>query len=267
MISEDALEDVAYLSRSRNRVAILDALDGETRTRRELQQATNASRTTLGRILSEFEERGWVERATDGRYRLTPPSEHIAREFLPLLGAIDAIRSLDGAVAWLPTDELSIGLHHFADATVRRQSPNAPLDPGRRLTELLQGASTLVTLTYFAPPRSVGRAMRDGVVSGNLSAKHVLAGGLVDYLRDRPDEPPGWKEYVEAGATVYEYDGHVPCNLFVVDETVLIPNDATDTRRSGVCIETDDETVRSWALELIESYREDADPLDAEAFA
>jgi hypothetical protein len=109
--------------------------------------------------------------------------------------------------------------------------------------------------------------MRDGVVHGEMSATHVLAGGLVGYLREHSDEPPGWREYVDAGAEVYRYDGHIPCNLFVVDDTVLIPNDQADPKRPGVGIETDDETVRSWAWEVFETYREDADRVDARTFA
>jgi predicted transcriptional regulator len=265
--ADGALEDIAYLSRSANRVGVLDALATGAHTRRELMTATDVSRTTLGRILNELAERGWAERTTDGDYVATPTGEHVVREFLPSVEAMNAIRSLDGAVAWLPTEELSIGLHHFGDATVRRSDPNAPVEPGRRLAELLRDASTFATLTYFSPPLAVGRAMREGVVHGELSAEHVLAGGLVGYLRERPDDPPGWREYVDAGARVYRYDGHIPCNLFVVDETVFVPNDRADTKHPGVAIETENETVRSWAHGLIETYRADAQRVDAETFA
>jgi hypothetical protein len=153
--------------------------------------AMDVSRTTLGRILNELAERDRAERTTDGDYVATPTGEHVVREFSLLVAAMDAIRSLNGAVAWFPTEELSIGLHHFGDAAVRRLDANAPVEPGRHLAELLRDASAFVTLTYFAPPLAVGRTMREGVVHGELSAEHVLVGGLVGYLRERPDDPPG----------------------------------------------------------------------------
>jgi hypothetical protein len=65
-ISTEALEDIAYLCRSANRVTILDALTEGPYSRRELANQTDASRTTLDRIVNELEERRWVERTTEG---------------------------------------------------------------------------------------------------------------------------------------------------------------------------------------------------------
>jgi hypothetical protein len=48
---------------------------------------------------------------------------------------------------------------------------------------------------------------------------------------------------------------------------VFVPNDRADTKHPGASIETDDRTVRSWAYELIETYRADAQRVDAETFA
>lgn len=258
-----ALEDVAYLSRSENRVRILAALTTRAYPRRELAAVTDTSRTTLGRILSEFEERGWAERTTDGEYVATPRGEHAAAEFMPLVKSMAALRHLGEAAAWIPTDELDIGLHHFRDATVSRTAPNEPVGLNRHLAELIEESSTLSTLTFIAPPVLVGRAMYEGVESGRLTAEHVLAGGLVAHLRDNPDGPPPWREYVAGGARVYRYDGHIPCNLFVTDQVVLLMNDRPT---GGESIESENDAIRSWADELIEAYREDADPVDAETF-
>lgn len=260
----DALEDIAYLSRSENRVKILDALTTRAYPRRELEEATGTSRTTLGRILSEFEDRGWAKRAADGDYVATPQGEHVAAEFTPLVGAMETIETLGDAIAGLPIGELSIGLHHFSDATVRRPDANEPVKPVRRLTELLREASTFHALTFLSPPLAVGNAMHDSMSAGSLSGDHVLTGGLVEHMRERPEGPPPWADYIEAGARIYRYEGRIPCNLFVVDDIVLIANDRSDANEF---IESDDDTVREWALELIEAYREDAERLEAEAFA
>lgn len=53
----EALEDIAYLLRSPNRVRILDALTRDPYSRRELGEQTGTSRTTLDRIVNELEER------------------------------------------------------------------------------------------------------------------------------------------------------------------------------------------------------------------
>jgi DNA-binding HxlR family transcriptional regulator len=132
------LEDVAYLSRSGNRLQILDALATRAYARHELEARTTASRPTLRRILNELTERGWVERTVDGDYVATAKGEHVIAAFTPLVGAMQTVRRLGEAVAWLPTEELTIGLHHFSDATVRRASPNDPVAEASYLLDLLR---------------------------------------------------------------------------------------------------------------------------------
>lgn len=264
-IPRGALEDIAYLSRSENRVKILEALAAGAYPRRELEAVTGTSRTTLGRILSEFEERGWAERTPDGEYVATPRGSLVVTEFTPLVETMDTIRTLGDATACLPADELSIDIRHFRDATVRRTDPNSPLQYVDHLATLIRDGTRFRVITYMAPPSAVGEAMYEGVVDGRLTAEHVLAGGLVGYLRDRQPSPPVWPEYIDAGAQVYRYDGHIPCNLFVVDQTVIIMKDRPEG--GGTAVESADETVRAGVDELFETYREAAELVDAEQFA
>lgn len=263
-VPADALEDVAHLARSPHRVPILASLADGPRGRRELGDETGASRSTVGRILADLEERGWAERTDGGEYEATPTGAFLSRELSPLVEAVAAISNLGDAVDVLPADELSIGLRHFGDASVVRPEPNEPAELGRYHTELLREASEVRTLTYIAPPVSVGEAVAAGVEDGRLSAVHVMAGGLVDYLREHPERPPSWRRYVEAGARVYEYRGHVPCHLFVADGTVHVGR--PDAEPGGTFVESRDETVRSWAIDLIDSYREEATRIGPEAF-
>lgn len=260
----DALEAIAYLSRSENRVRILDELASGSLPRRELETETGVSRTTLGRILGEFEEREWAERTADGEYAATPRGRHVITAFRPVVEEVAAIQHLGESVAQLPTEELSIGLEHFEDAVVRRPEPNDPLGLVRRLVTLLEEASSFRSFTFLAPPVPVGEAMADGVESGQLTAEHVLAGGLVEYIQSNPDGPPPWQAYLEAGARVYRYDDHIPCNMFVIDDTVIVLNDKAT---GNEFLESDDGTVREWAVELIGAYREDAERVAADSFA
>ncbi len=259
----DALEDIAYLSRSRNRVLILDALASGARTRRELEETIGVARTTLDRIVNEFEERGWAERTSNGTYVVTPVGERIVAEFAPLVGGMQAIRTLGDAVAWLPTEDLSIGLYHFGDATLRLPEPNNAVAPAEHVTGLLREATEFSCLVRVAPPLAFEEAMRDGVVDDRLTAEHVITDGEFAYIGERPDRLRRWQEYLEAGANVYRYAGDIPCNLFVVDDVVLLSD-----RQPETCafIESESEAVRSWARGTIEEYRAEADPLTAEAF-
>lgn len=264
---DDVMEDVAYLSRSESRGRILDALASEPRSSGELADATGIARTTVSRIVNEFEERGWAERRNDGNYATTPTGERVVDEFKPFLRSMEAIGNLGDLVAWLPTDEVPIDLHHFADATVNRPDPTNPMSTIADFNSRLDGVSEFRCLVGIAPPIPFERAMRDGVVSDDLYTEHVITDEELDYLLDQPDRLPRWREYVEAGANLYCYDGQVPCNVFVFDDTVIISNSKSDYGDPHVGIESDNEAVRSWAHEVIEEHRENARRLDSEVFA
>lgn len=261
--SEGGLADIAYLARSANRVEILDALTTGPHSSRDVEATTGISRSTLERILSELEERGWAERATDGGYTATAAGEFAVTEFTPLVDAMAALRTLGDAVAWLPRGELSIGLHHFSDATVRTPESNSVTAPAAYMTKLLREASEFACLVRIAPPLGFEIAMRDRAVTGELTTEHVVTEDELDYIAGQPDRVERWREYLASGVDVYCYDGDVPCNLFVIDETVLVVD-----REPEVCafVESDDETVRAWARDLIGTYRTEADRLHPETF-
>lgn len=263
---DDILEDIAYLSRSGNRLAVLELLTMEPHTPREVREAVDASRSTIRRIIAELVERGWAERSADGDIVATVTGEHVVTAFTPLIGSMRAIRDLDDAVDWLPADELSIDLHYFSDATVRRGERNSPSAEASYLHDRLRDASSLVNLTSVGPPLSMMETTRDGVVSGRMTATTVLTERAFEYVKSQPEQIPFWHDYITAGASVYCYEGEIPCHLFIVDETVLVGNNQPEVVRPCEFIETNEEEVRSWARDLIESYRADADRISPESF-
>lgn len=269
VISSTALEDVAYLSRSEHRVQILGMLARGPHTRRELTETTGVSRATLGRIVNELEDREWAERTTDGDYVATPTGKHITAQFTPLVESIEAIRRLGEAVEWLPSDELSIGLHHFSDAIVKRPEQDDPMEGIDYFTDRIRQASEIRVLTHLAPPGPFAKSMRNGFTSGQLAGTFVLTRGLVEYLSDRSDRRERWQDFLESGVEAYRYDGEIPCNLLVIDETVFIKSSQPETVQLSyaVPIVSDNETVRSWAHELIDTYQGEAVPVTVETFA
>jgi predicted transcriptional regulator len=267
-LPEPALEDVAYLSRSANRVRLLGALAAGPTTRRALVEETGVSRTTLGRILNELEERGWAERRPDGQYAATRTGEHVLRAFLPVVEALEAVRSLGEAAEWLPESVHEVGLAAFRDATVHRPAPNEPLSFARELVDRVEVATRFRTLTYLAPPmHAFAETMHERIRDGGLESEFVFAGGLVGHLVDDPERRRRWRESVAAGATVYRYDGHVPCNLFVFDRRVLVPNTDPEKGQTGAFVESEDPRVYEWAVDLLERHRAEAERVGPGVFA
>jgi predicted transcriptional regulator len=259
-----AIDDIAYLSRSKNRIRILAALATEAFTRRKLGEETNTARTTLDRIINELEERDWVRRSADGDYTVTPTGERIAAESTRFVGAIEAIHGLGEAVSWLPHEELTVGLQHFRDATVLRPQPNATAAPSTYVTQLLQEATEFACLVNIPPSLGFEDAMINGVTSGRLTTKHVITDGELDVLRQNPERTRRWQSYIDAGAELYCYAGSIPCNLLIIDETVIVL-DRQPKALEG--IESTNTAIQSWAHEMIDRYKEDSKRLDTSAFS
>jgi predicted transcriptional regulator len=260
----DALEDIMYLSRSSNRVRILDALTDAAATRQELQAQTGTSRTTLDRIVNELEDRGWAERTTDGDYVATPVGKRLMEQFEPYLESVEAIRRLGPAVEWLPDDESGVDLRHFSDAEVRHPAGGDPVETVEFMVELVGDASEFRALTHLVPPDSLLQAIRDRVVSGQLRVEAVSSEPDTNFPSDRTSRRRWWRDILEAGSGLYLCDGPIPCNLWVIGETVLIkrsrPGDIDDSY--GTPIVSDDAAVRSWAHDLIDRYQAEATRID-----
>lgn len=268
-IPTEALEDVGYLSRSVNRIVILDALTEGASSRRELAEVTEVSRTTLDRIMNELEDRNWVERTPDGDYVATPAGTHLMRQFRPFLKSVEALRRLDETLEWLPDDELEIGLEHFSDAFIRRPESGDPVEGIEYMNRLVRDASEFRILTHLVPPASLLQAMRDGVVSGRLSLEAVSSQEDTNFPSEQSTRRKLWRDILEADADLYLCEGPLPCNLWIIDETVLIkksrPGSLDDSY--GAPIVSTNSTVRSWGHDLIDRYRSQATRIDVSVLA
>lgn len=266
------LEEVAYLGRSENRVAVLESLSSAAYSARALREATGISKATLSRILNEFEDRSWARRTANGEYVSTDRADHIMGQFEPFIKSMRTIRELGDDLGVIPVDELTIGptfdvtvgLHHFADATVQHQSPVAQGVGRTKLKEAFRDTSAIHVLTDMAPSGDVGTVLQDRADEGDLSGVHVWTTELYDHLVEQSTAPPNWDDLVKTGTSIYHFDGAVPANVCVVDDSAFIWG-ATDELRHRVLISRN-ETVRNWGLAVIERYRDEGEKAGRTAF-
>lgn len=263
LLPETVIEDMAYLSRSGNRLRLLDILGATRYTPRELAEMTDIARSTLRRILNELEQRGWVERTIDGEYTLTPTGENVSAETARYVDALNAIDALGEAVSWLPDDELTIGLHHFSDATVLGVESNDVVGADTRLIDLTREAEDFYCLTNTAGTVGLERTMMERFTEDGKTVKSVMTTAEIAIYLDDPERSAQWREYVESGGAVYRHEGPIPCNTVIIDETVFIGDRYLET--VGL-IEVSNETVLAWAQDLFETYLADAERLDPRAF-
>lgn len=262
---QSSLDDVEFLARSSSRVEVLGAIDESPRTRDELKQATDASRTTLSRMLSDFEERGWIIRP-DRRYQLTPEGAFVVSEVTRLLENMETAEKLDGALRWLPTDEFDFDLRRLRDAEVDTLHWNDPASM-RLLAERLDGASRVRSIATSVS-REVMDILHEVTVSSEASYEGILTTNAVQIVREHPKLRDQLREILKSNrTTVYQYDGEESLAMvMLIDDLATACSHGSGGPQMEAVI-ADDEAFHSWVETYFESVRAGAQLLDADAFA
>lgn len=246
-----SLEDIAFLARSENRVAIFRALADRARTRRELETETGVSRSTLGRALGDLEERGWVER--DGRtYEPTNAGVLVLERFVPLLETMGGFRTLGTALELLPVEDMSLDIRHFADARVVTPTEVRPSAAMEYSIEKQRDADQLEAVARTVPPYPVAET-HEMVTSGQLDATFVLDRAYLESLSADDKMRTQWSDMTTGSATVRCHEGPIPYVLLVFDETVHIwPCD--DEGGTWGLLESENPAMLAWAQDTIDNY-------------
>jgi predicted transcriptional regulator len=259
-----AMDAFGYLLRSDNRVAVLRTLATAPRTRRELADATGATRVTLSRILSEMEERRWVERDGD-EFRVTPLGATLAEEVARLERTAETVERLQDVVQWLPLDALDVDVRDFADARVTLADESDPTSPGRRYASVLGDADRIQVLSSAAKPDAI-RVHRKAVERTDQSFEIIHTTRAVDAIAADPEMRSWVRAIMDSGqGTYYHTEGPVPCNLLVADGTAVFSLVDDRGTRPGI-VESDADPVVAAARSTFDDVREAATELDDEAF-
>lgn len=250
-------ETAAFLARSANRVAILQALDEKSRDRRELETETEASRSSLSRSLTEFEDRGWIRRE-GSTYTTTSSGSLVVKQFVSLLETIEGIQTLGDRLKYLPIEKMSLDIRHFNDArlvTPTEFDPTASFQYGinrMRESEIMRCVTTTV------PPPYV-RALYEDVTAGDLTAEIILDREYLDAVKG--SEMAGLWRKIVANANIQEYEEDIPYRLIVLDEVVHLWLCSNEGEQNGL-LESKNPAVREWAESLYEDHRTESEPLD-----
>lgn len=260
-----ALEEIEFLSRSPNRVAVLAALTDGPRERYDVEESTGVSRATLGRILEDFEERGWV-REDQREYEATQLGAYVAEEFTDLLARFGPVPALNEVAEWFPEEGFEFNLGCLADAEVVTPTRANALAPTTSIASHLREADHARILTYSVIPAAT-EACHHGTVEGDLEFEMVFAEGTFDVIGDNPHLVEQTQEILETGrAEVHYYHGDIDSTVIVADDLVLLCLSGGEGAPRAV-IETENPTVQSWAESRFESYRDEAEQLDPSLFA
>ncbi|WP_306058333.1 helix-turn-helix transcriptional regulator [Natronococcus wangiae] len=257
-----AIDDVAYLTRSEHRIAVLEALAERPRSRADLRELTGVSSSTIGRTLREFEERRWIRR-NGHRYETTQLGAFVASGMVELLERFETERRLRDVWRLLPAEVRNLRLETLADAVVTAAAVDDPYRPVNRFVSLLRETEQFrfvgFDLALLEPCRTeLCRRIVDGMRTEIIDPPSVAR-----YIRSTYPELSA--ETLESGnLTVLLHDDLLDYGICLFDDRVGICGYNPDSGTVRVMIDTDAPAVREWAESVYESYRREARPLALE---
>ena len=211
----DAIRDeIEFLASSHHRAGVLDALLESPRDRRDLRTATGASSPTMGRVLTDLEERHWISR--DGRtYQLTDLGRFVATRFREFREAMRLEHSVREVWPWLPHGMEGFGVELFTDAVVSRPGAGYPYEPIDRVASLVAEAETISGFGMVLLKSNTLEAFLD----------HVLDGMECEYIY-----PP------DVFARVLSWDRELVTEAVAHDNFTVLLHDALPIdERCGIC--------------------------------
>ncbi len=258
-------DDIEFLVSSDHRVAVLDALTQGPSDRNALRSATGASSPTMSRILTDFENRNWIERESR-KYQLTCLGEFVADRLAEFVDAMTIEHRLRDVWQWLPHEFDGFSADLFTDVEVTRPNPGYPDKPIERRIELITETSTW---------RGVGVAML-GLRTLETSFERFL--DTQDDFRCEYIYPPEvFEELLSWGDTETIMEAthsesytvllheDLPINdryeICLFDDCVTICCYDNEKGRLQALIETTSSDMRTWAESYYEQFREQAHPL------
>jgi predicted transcriptional regulator len=252
------LDTIEYLARSDHRIEVLRAIRAEPRTRGEIRDLADASRVTVGRIIADLEERGWVERI-GRRYVVTTEGRYVATEFNRLVENLEAFDALPPVVEWFPDGEPAFDLNRLAGAEVVTAEEGDIIAPMRQALDLMEDADRVRAVASGAA-REFVHATRAAVEAG---ARHTLVvpTGTLDALTSDPELRAGVVAGLEAGLRLLVVDADLPVIQIADDTVALCSGD------HQAMVETDDEAVYAWAESYFESLLAAATEISPESIA
>lgn len=261
---DSPIEELVFLCRSHHRIQLLTQLSREEQTRRELQDTTDISQPTLGRILGDFEQREWVSNNHNGAFNLTPLGELLADEVSDVLDAIETIDQLADLAEHLPFEQLDFDLDNLTDSTITTPTSSAPLAHMRRFDELAARATTVKMVSNViscAPTHDSSDTDHEFLT--HVDELIVTEDAITDLDGSELSE---WlcRQIDDEELSLYRYDEPVRFLFGLFDETVgFVPIDSGGMP-CGL-IEAETTPIRTWGNNTFAEYRRTAMKLTPES--
>lgn len=256
-----SFDDIEFLLRSSNRVAVLQAFSDGPHTQRELVAETPASRVTVGRILAAFEERDWVVQRSSSAYETTTRGRLIAQQLTTLRESLDALSRLDPIIEQLGIDQLDVPLAGFSDATVTTPTPSEP-NRHHRIIGLSGSVADVARMYTQSVTAQALQIHIQAVKEGAQDLALCCTSPAIDAMQTDDELGRLAREMANSAATFVEVEPLLPVPFMAVFEHEEKRECFVGAaHKSGVptgVVQTDDERVLEWATQVFDRLDDNA---------
>lgn len=260
LADEQAVDVLKLLSSSETRIKLYFHLldrSPESVPRRELINATGASRSTISNFVDAFGEYNIVEES-QGEVRLTTVGELLENSFRSLLRKSGAVGRLKPFLQQLSQSDIrETNFHenipHMKNVSIVEQNTDDPLAPLNTYLELLDSTSDVREISpFFITSNSYDNIFEYSKFSGDTIVEKTI------FNQEQNDDQESkqisdFSEY--SGINIYS------CDISTPEYTISIFDDCVCTIAYGdniVLLHSENDNVRDWALDMYGDYMENS---------
>lgn len=241
-----------------DRSDVVESLLEEPKSKRDLVEDTDVSRSTVDRATRELETAGLIE-YVDGSFAITPLGEFSEAQTADLLETLRLREQLDSFLQWVPNSDQDFDLDMIADADIALPEPGNPYNMVNKHVQALEEAGTVQAVLPVTGLHGF-EAAHEAIVENGADYEFVVTPEVAETHESNPNYAPLYEEVVETGRfNSYIYDGEIPYYLGLLDETVQIGVD--DGGKPRALLGTDSDEMQEWAENKYRSYKQRAEKI------
>ncbi|GAA0720103.1 putative transcriptional regulator [Halorubrum trapanicum] len=256
-----AIEDAVFLIRSEHRIHILQLLSEGPHTRDALLNATGVSRVTLSRILSDLEERSWIDRSyANDEFSITDVGAAIYEELAELIETVHVGNEKSHVTGQLPIGWRGLQLRHLVDSEVVVDDAVDPMAASRAVADAIADSRSVRALASTATQLS----MKNGLAASRNGARTddevVFDADATTVCLENDSVRDQWTalESATESPTFFSSDQPFPCEVYLVDDDTAFLMTWGETEGDTTVIKSENSRVVEWARITFRNVRSES---------
>jgi predicted transcriptional regulator len=238
------------------RGGVLSLLVDGARTKRELVDTVDVSRSTVDRAIRDLEVEGLVERTADG-YAATVAGRVLAADRDRYRRTVESVAEARSLLALLDQDA-EVPPSMLREATAMHATAPSPAAPLDELQDRIAASDRYRAVAAIDPGTGFAKLYAEQVVAGDLDLEFVFRDALVEHARE--NRAARWRALDEHGVDVYAIEDTLH-GLAIAENgdgaSAILPVYDAQTQLAGILFNDTPQAVE-WARETYEEIRDRA---------